>query len=113
MSRAAAARDGTQIKTLRASEQERAEIQQERAVFCEQVRRLDAKELVFIDETGITTAMTRRYARAPRGERARGSAPCGHRHWRGHWRRLSVLGALSREGMVAAMSIAAAATRVF
>jgi hypothetical protein len=60
--------------------------------------------LVFVDETGITTAMTRRYARAPRNERARGSAPCGH------WRRLTVLGALSGEGMVAAMSIEAAAT---
>jgi transposase len=63
--------------------------------------------LVFLDETGITTAMTRRYARAPRGERARGSAPGG-------WRRLTVLGALSGEGMVAAMSIeAATTTRVF
>jgi transposase len=52
--------------------------------------------------------MTRLYARAPRGERARGSAPCGH------WRRLTVLGALSGEGMVAAMSIeAATSARVF
>jgi transposase len=60
--------------------------------------------LVFVDKTGITTAMTRLYARAPRRERARGSAPCGH------WRRLTVLGALSGEGMVAAMSIEAATT---
>jgi transposase len=97
-----------QKKTLRASEQDRADIQQERAVFCERIHQLDPKDLVFIDETGITTAMTRRYARAPRNERARGSAPCGH------WRRLTVLGALSGEGMVAAMSIAAATTtRVF
>ena len=48
--------------------------------------------------------MTRLHARAPRNERARGSAPCGH------WRRLTVLGALSGEGMVAAMSIEAATT---
>ena len=96
-----------QKKTLRASEQDRADIPQERAVFRERVRQLDAKELVFIDESGITTAMTRRYARARRGERAHGSAPGG-------WRRLSVLGALSGEGMVAAMSIAAATTtRIF
>jgi transposase len=86
---------------------DRADIQVERAVFCERVQQLDPKELVFIDETGITTAMTRRYARAPGGERARGSAPGG-------WRRLTVLGALSGEGMIAAMSIAAATTtRVF
>lgn len=96
-----------QKKTLRASERDRADIQAERAVFCERVRQLDPKELVFIDETGITTAMTRLHARAPRGERAYGSAPGG-------WRRLTVLGALSGEGMVAAMSIAAATTtRVF
>ena len=77
------------------------------AVFCERVRQLDAKNLVFLDESGITTAMTRLYARARRGERAYGSAPGG-------WRRLTVLGALSGEGMIAAMSIqAATTTRVF
>jgi transposase len=92
-----------QKKTLRASEQDRADIQAERAAFCERVRQIDAKNLVFLDESGITTAMTRRYARAARGARARGSAPGG-------WRRLTVLGALSSEGMVAAMSIAAATT---
>ena len=96
-----------QEKTLRASEQDRADIQAERAAFGEQVRQLKPTELVFLDETGITTAMTRRYARAARGERAHGSAPGG-------WRRLTVLGALSGEGMVAAMSIeAATTTRVF
>jgi transposase len=96
-----------QEKTLRASEQDRADIQAERAAFCEQVRQLEPTELVFLDETGITTAMTRRYARAARGARAHSSAPGG-------WRRLTVLGALSSEGMVAAMSIeAATTTRVF
>ena len=51
--------------------------------------------------------MTRLYARARRGERAHGSTPGG-------WRRLTVLGALSSEGMVAAMSIpAATTTRIF
>src|SRR3982750_217036 len=59
-------------KTLRASEQDRADIQEERGVFCERVRQIDPKDLVFVDETGITTAMTRLYARAPRNERARG-----------------------------------------
>ena len=96
-----------QEKTLRASEQDRADIQAERAAFGEQVGQLEPEELVFLDETGITTAMTRCYARAARGERAHGSAPGG-------WRRLTVLGALSSEGMVAAMSIeAATTTRVF
>jgi transposase len=105
--RPGAARAAAQKKTLRASERDRADIQAERAVFCEQIRQLDPKKLVFLDESGITTAMTRRYARAPCGERAHGSAPGG-------WRRLTVLGALSEAGMVAGMSIAAATTtRVF
>ena len=45
--------------------------------------------------------MTRRYARAPRGQRAYGTAP-------GHWRRLTVLGALALSGVVCAMTIPAA-----
>src|SRR3954453_17023948 len=53
-------------KTLRASKRERADIQAERAVFCERMRQLDAKNLVFLDESGITTAMTPLYARARR-----------------------------------------------
>jgi len=34
--------------------------------------------LVFLDETATTIAMTPRYARAPRGERARGVVPRNH-----------------------------------
>ena len=64
--------------------------------------------LIFIDETGIDTRMTRRYARAARGQRAHGKVPFGH------WRRLTVLGALSLEGVVASMSqVAATSTAVF
>ena len=48
--------------------------------------------------------MTRAYARAAPGERAVGKVP-----W-GQWQRLTVLGALSLEGVVASMSIAAATT---
>jgi transposase len=63
---------------------------------------------VVVDEAGVTTAMARRYARAPRGRRALATAPCGH------WRRLTVLAALGCEGVVAAMSVEAATnTAVF
>ncbi len=47
---------------------------------------------VFLDEAGIVTNMTRRYARAQIGERAFGSAPA-------NWKRLRVLGALSLDGV--------------
>src|SRR4051812_38648882 len=43
--------------------------------------------------------MARLYGRGPRGERARGAVPLGP------WARLSVLGALGHEGVLAAMSV--------
>lgn len=70
--------------------------------------RIAPERLVFLDESGVDTRMTRAYARAARGQRAAGKMP-----W-GHWKRLTVLGALTREGVLAGMSIAAAtSTRVF
>ena len=63
---------------------------------------------MFLDESGIDTRLTRAYARAARGERAPGKVP-----W-GHWKRLTVIGALACDGVVAFMSIAAAtSTAVF
>jgi transposase len=60
--------------------------------------------LIFVDESGIDTRMTRRFARAPRGQRAYGAVPFGR------WKRLTLLGALGPEGVVAVMSVAAATT---
>jgi transposase len=54
---------------------------------------VDPSRLVFVDEAGILTNMTRRYARAEIGERACGFAPV-------NWKRLTVLGALSLTGVV-------------
>src|SRR5436189_5270904 len=42
----------------------------ERAAFQKKQRRLDVRRLIFIDEFGIHRAMSRVYARAPRGARA-------------------------------------------
>jgi transposase len=54
---------------------------------------------VFLDESGVTTEMTRRYGRAPRGERVAEGTPAGH------WRTLSVLGAMTAQGLVATMTV--------
>ena len=69
----------------------------------------DLDRLIFLDESGgLDTRMTRSHARAPRGRRAVGRIPGGHR------RRLTILGAIARDGMVAAMTVAAAtSTAVF
>ena len=68
----------------------------------------DPGGLIFVDETGIDARMARTHARAARGRRAPGKVP-----W-GRWERLTVLGALAPDGMVASMSVAAATgTAVF
>lgn len=56
---------------------------------------LSAKRLIFLDETGVTTNMVRRYGRAPRGQRVRGYAPAGH------WKVTTLLAGLDRNGIVA------------
>jgi len=39
---------------------------------------IDIDRLVFIDETGASTKMARRYGRAPRGKRCVAPIPRGH-----------------------------------
>jgi transposase len=60
------------------------------------------ERLVFLDECGVLTNMARLWGRSPRGTRAVGTVPRGHR------KRLTVLGALGIGGIVAAMSVEAA-----
>jgi transposase len=63
---------------------------------------INPARLVFLDECGVLTNMVPFHGRSPRGTRARASAPFGH------WTRVTVLGALGAEGVVGAMSVAAA-----
>jgi transposase len=50
-------------------------VQQSRCCFRRWARTTGARRLIFFDEFGSNLGMTRRYARAPRGERACGKAP--------------------------------------
>ena len=54
---------------------------------------------MFLDESGVTTEMTRRYGRAPGGERVREATPAGH------WRTLTLLGAMTTEGLLATRTV--------
>ncbi len=63
------------------------------------MKQIAAARLVFVDESGATTELTRRYGRAPGGERVREATPAGH------WSTLTLLGAMSREGMLASMTV--------
>jgi transposase len=79
-----------------------------RAAFRAQLTLLASERLIFVDETSTHTAMTRRYARAPRGQRAYGRVP------RNHGANLSVMGALGLRGVIATMSVEGAVdTEIF
>ena len=71
----------------------------QRAAFRAVVAPLDQSRFIFVDETSTSLAMTRRYARAPRGQRVYGAVP------RNHGQNVSVIGALGLQGMVAAWSV--------
>jgi transposase len=64
------------------------------------MHQLDAKALVFFDETGVNIAMPRQDARAPKGQRLQPSAPVNK------GKTLTVWGALALDGILAAMTIA-------
>ena len=70
-----------------------------RATFREAVAAVPLADLVFLDESGVTTAFVRRYARAPGGARAIGYVPAGH------WTQLTLLSALSLRGLGATMTV--------
>jgi transposase len=53
-------------------------VKQERAEWQENHPALDVSKLVFIDETGANTPMTRPRGRSPKGERCHASVPGGH-----------------------------------
>ena len=82
-------------KTLHAAEQERPDVAAARAELKAEQPRLNARRLIFIDETAVTTKMVRHYGRAPLGERLVASVP------HGHWKTLTLVAALRVDGMTA------------
>jgi transposase len=80
---------------LRASERERADIAAARAVWQDWQKTCDPARLVFIDETGLSTDMTRLHGRSPAGERCHGHAPGGH------WKTTTFIAGLRRDGLIA------------
>lgn len=60
---------------------------------------LDCRRLVFLDETGADTKMTRRYGRTWRGHRLIAKVPCGH------WKTTTFLAALRVHGLTAPLVV--------
>jgi len=84
-----------QKKSLIATERDEAV----RAAWREAVSTLNPADLVFVDETSTHTALTRRRARAPRGERAVGRTP------RNHGPNMTLLASLTPEGIGPSVAI--------
>jgi transposase len=74
-------------------------VRAKREAWAERMPGLDPAKLVFIDETGANTKMTRRYGRAPVGERVVGAVP------HGHWKTTTFVAALRADGLAAPMVI--------
>lgn len=79
LEKAAASRAHAKKKSLRAAEQDRADIAEAREEWRAGQPDLKPENLVFIDETGAKTNLVRLYGRAPRGQRL--VAPVPHGHW--------------------------------
>jgi transposase len=78
-------------------EQERADLLRRRQEWFDAQPDLDPAKLVFIDETGLSTKMSRLRGRSLRGERCRSDVP------HGHWKTTTFTEALRLCGMTAPM----------
>jgi transposase len=70
-----------------------------RVEYWQLIQGILAKDMIFIDESGINLAMTRLFARSPKGERARGKRPSK----RGE--NVSLIGAISLGGLVTQIAL--------
>jgi transposase len=81
-------------KDLHAQERDTPEVERKREEFRKEAGHVDPQRLVFIDESGANTAMTRTHGRAPVGERVHGAAP-------GHWNSVTLICGIRLSGVTA------------
>ena len=87
---------------LHATERDTVANLQRRQEFLQQVSQIAPEKLIFLDESGVTTQMTRAWGRAPKGQRISEATP------QGRWKVLTTLGAMSLRGMEAVMTVESA-----
>jgi transposase len=85
-------------KSRRAAEQDRPELKAERAAWREEFAAVDPARLVFVDESGASTAMDRTHGRAPSGVRVDGPVP------HGHWKVVTLTAAVRLDGVGACLA---------
>jgi transposase len=84
-------------KVPRAQEQDRPDVQEQRREFGERLAGMDPERLVFVDECGANTAMTRPYGRAPVGQRVDATTP-------GHWESITLTSGMRLSGVTATLA---------
>jgi transposase len=86
-----------QKKVPRANEPDRPDVREKRQEFREALPGIDPHRLVFVDESGANTSMTRTYGRAPVGQRVSTDTP-------GHRDSIALTGGLRLSGVTAALA---------
>jgi transposase len=95
---------GLTFKALHAAEQDRPDVAAMRRRWQRSQRKLDLRRLVFIDETAVSTGMTRRGCRCARGERLVCKVPFGT------WQSVTMVAALRHDRITAPMMLNGAMT---
>ena len=93
-------------KTLGASERDRPDVQQQRSQWQAEQNEMDAQRLIFLDESGAKTNMTRLRARVKGGARAYDSVPSGH------WATTTMISSIRADGQTACMVVDGATDHV-
>ena len=86
-------------KSLRAAEQDRPDVKAQRQAWREKTAAVDLCRLVFLDESGAKTNMTRLYGRSFGGRRVTDATP------HGHWCTTTMLSSVRLDGSTAPMVI--------
>src|SRR6478752_6878623 len=85
-------------KVPRAAEQDSPEVQEKRREFCAELAGIDPQWLVFVDECGADTSMTRTHGRAPAGQRVYTEAPA-------HWDSITLTSGMRLDGVTATLAV--------
>lgn len=86
-------------KSLHAAEQDRPDVKVRRNDWREKTVHMDLRRLVFLDESGAKTNMTRLYGRSFDGQRVADATP------HGHWCTTTMLSSIRLDGSTAAMVV--------
>lgn len=85
-------------KSLHAQEQDSPRVQKQRKAFQKKMASMDPDHLVFVDEEGVNTSMTRTYGRALQGERVTAVTP-------GAWQNVTLIVGMRTTGVVAPLTL--------